>query len=111
MSQFTSEMADRVLAAIEPAVRLIGEANDPADPVETADLIGRLTNALAALPPAPSNDCFYRNSTTAVERLMATGEYKAARLQLLFLVRKLRSDLRAWQAVARRPVTAAHPSR
>src|SRR5262245_212790 len=94
----TSPVVSAVTDAIATGVGLIGQFNDPkAHPAVTAELFERLRCQLGALPLDQAANCYYVNAVDGCERLAAGGEPRAARRQLVLLIRKLKGDRARWE--------------
>lgn len=98
MGQQPKTVLDQVTTAIRIAVKLVGQFNaaDRADAARTAVLFVRLQQLVRGLPPNRHLNPKFAENMGDWPRVWEMGEYKAARYQMVQLIRKLRNYRDDW---------------
>ena len=84
--------------AIRLGVQLVGQFNDAAraDPARTRALFGRLVKFVRALPPGRHVTEQLQANLAVWPRTWEAGEFRAARYQMVQLIRQLRNYRDEW---------------
>lgn len=90
---------DRATASIRVGVKLVGRFNDCAlaDVTKTTRLFSHLRQLIRCLPPTQYLSPEFEPNMAEWTTMWESGEYKAARFQMVLLVRKLKRYRDDWR--------------